>query len=303
MQWRDRFWPTGVCKQAGPSKASSGQTLPRADPPPYTLLELLSETCGPQYRMHNSWVVLQMIKPHQTFINYLMTCSTQPPAAWGLMMSTPMTSLCYLTINKSDNCAWACHIPVTHLPHPAFKNAFLESVGEFGYFEHELLGRLVWGPDKGYTFLHYDCGSVDRFTVLRWAHLGLVQWKGHSFILRNKQRSHAYLVLATLKNRNCLHWYNNKKYQMKHKTSFYKLASNHPSYQTPFPLQWSYFFVILVIAHMRMEICTNLVSRLQGLVVRILLSSYILKETLLSSIINRGHCNFLCRLLNVLWCF
>ena len=144
MQWRERFWLIGVCKQAGPSKAFSGQTLPRADPPPYTLLELLSETCGPQYRMHNSWVVLQMLKPHQTFINYLMTCSTQAPAAWGLMMSTPMTSLCYLTINKSDNCAWACHTPVTHLPHPAFKNAFLRCIEKLRVLSINCPRLLVW---------------------------------------------------------------------------------------------------------------------------------------------------------------
>ena len=99
------------------------------------------------------------------------------------------------------------------------------------------------GPwNKGYILLHCDWGSVDCFTVLQWADLGLVQWKGHSFILRNKQRSHAYLVLATLKNRNCLPWYNNKKYQMKHKTSLYKLASNHPSYQTPVPFAMVLFF-------------------------------------------------------------
>ena len=126
------------------------QGIPRTDPPQGRPSPIHS--AGPQYRMHNSWVVLQMLKPHQTFINYLMTCSTQPPAAWGLMMSTPMTSLCYLTINKSENCAWARHIPVTHLPHLTFTNAFLKSVREFRYFEQWLLGCLVWGPDIKATF-------------------------------------------------------------------------------------------------------------------------------------------------------
>lgn len=53
------------------------------------------------------------------------------------------------------------------------------------------------------------------------------------------------------------------------KPSSYKPTSNHHrAYQISFPCQQSYFPVILVIAHKRMEICTNLVSRLQGLVVR-----------------------------------
>ena len=36
----------------------AGQT-----PPPYPLLQLLSEESGEQYLMHTSWVVLQMLKP------------------------------------------------------------------------------------------------------------------------------------------------------------------------------------------------------------------------------------------------
>ena len=52
-------------------------------------------------------------------------------------MLSPVTLPCYLTINQSENCAQADHIPWNALPHLAFKNVLLKPMREFGVLEHE----------------------------------------------------------------------------------------------------------------------------------------------------------------------
>ena len=56
-----------------------------------------------------------------------------PQTYWHL--KTPVTPPCYLTINQSENCAQAHHIPCNPpFLHLAFKNALLKPFGEFGAF-------------------------------------------------------------------------------------------------------------------------------------------------------------------------
>ena len=51
-------------------------------------------------------------------------------------MLIPVTPPCYLTVNQSENCTQADHIPWDVLPHLAFKNALLKLTGNFGLFDH-----------------------------------------------------------------------------------------------------------------------------------------------------------------------
>ena len=74
-------------------------------------------------------------------------------------MLTPVTPPCYLTINQSENCARADHIPWNALPHLAFKNALLKPLRESGGLEHEppVLLVLVTAINAALLFTTTQC--------------------------------------------------------------------------------------------------------------------------------------------------
>ena len=78
-------------------------------------------------------------------------------------MLTSVTSLCYLVLNQSENCAGANHAPCNSLPNLAFKNPSLKAIKEFGSFEHLLALLLEWPCSKHCTFLYHNPISVDWF--------------------------------------------------------------------------------------------------------------------------------------------
>ena len=87
--------------------------------------------------MHISWI-FQMLKT-TTKGKKLTTCwswARSPQTFWSLrlIMLTPGTPPCYLTINQSENCAAADHRPLDAPPSLAFKNALLKPLREFGMF-------------------------------------------------------------------------------------------------------------------------------------------------------------------------
>ena len=107
--------------------------------------------------MHISWVVLQMLKPpantrHWLF-NHLDHVAPRPPGAWRLIFNS-CDGACYLTINQSENCVPADHLPWDSPPSLCLEKCSPETHGEFGCFETRCPGLLCLVPcNKHCTFL------------------------------------------------------------------------------------------------------------------------------------------------------
>ena len=96
---------------------------------------------------------------------------------WGLMVLTPMTLICYITINQSENYAQADHtlaILSLTLPKKKKKKPFLKSTGESGPFEP--IWPLVWPCNKCSMF----CSSAGEEPTCSVGDPGSIPGSGRS---------------------------------------------------------------------------------------------------------------------------
>lgn len=98
-------------------------------------------------------------------VNYSMTMGmeSQTIRTWGSMMLTPLTALCYLTINRSENCAPADHRSWDSPSSPGLEKCLPEThwgVQAFWALAAQNSGLIFC--NKRCTLLHYKLPSVDR---------------------------------------------------------------------------------------------------------------------------------------------
>ena len=84
--------------------------------------------------------------------------NTWPRSLLELILLTPMTPTCYLTISKSEICAQANHLPCTPLPHLAFKD--------------DLLKSLRGGQGLEGLSLPPPCMALKLTTLMYWTQIG-----------------------------------------------------------------------------------------------------------------------------------
>ena len=102
---------------------------------------------GPSQELRGSWVPLHCGVQRAPFCAFLppvwrpyhrmpclnQECSTSRPHRSWKLDDVDSWLLHHQPIRRHP---WADHTPWNSLPHPVFKNLFLEAIGEFGFFKH-----------------------------------------------------------------------------------------------------------------------------------------------------------------------